>query len=865
MWRGGIGGRVAARRGRLVVAFWTVLAVVAVGAAVGFGAAERTPFAGFRQAGHWVFDRTVGAAFHLDGATKNVDAKVTGFPGGAGGLVVRGGTQGFVLRGGTLDVFDIPTLTVDTSIPVGITEEPVGLETPGGPYLVYRATGTAVRLGVPPTVIQLGGPVGEPVTTDDGSLWVWRTDTGAICRIRPGSAQLGCPGTAPAGHRGDLTVIGDRPAFVDTTARTVHPVRDDGLGPGVPLGAQVGADARPANADVGGRLPVLDGATLVLADVRSTAGPITVGLPAGEYAAPVAGEHSVAVLNRTAGTVQVFDAQGHPRGSAPVPGGGARAKLARGEDRRVYLDNAAGTHTLVVDRDGSVTTVPVNGADTPAAQRADPSPPKRSTAPGRPARTPAKPGKPPVQGPPAAPATVTALPGNGSARISWAAAVADPGVSGYTVSWQEGGGATGSVAVNGNQLTTTLTGLRNGGSYVASVTARNAEGTGPATASAPFSPSSEVPGAPGAPAPSVDAADGSVALSWAAADGQGHRIVRYDITATGSDGSSLAAGQSPGTQFTATGLTAGVAYTFTVAATNDLGIVGPSSPAGAAASPFLPPGAPRNLTADATDGAVTLSWDEPELGGGDLVNYVLGSGNVEQAVEGRSARVDGLTNGTTTEYRVRAVTQPRTGGGSSVNGPSATVSATPGRPAYADVTSVRSSGDRQLTVDLALHLFDSGPATCRLILNGAQRWSGACADTITVGGLDYGTTYDVYASLVNAYGTGGAGTHGSATTNPPPPPPPSITVGKGAPHQIPACNTPPCARVTVTLQHFPANAGVRITCVAGGPTGGTGDMYAYDVRTDGNGGSSSAQCVYGYPGQSVWARANGVESNHFRW
>src|SRR4051794_4699529 len=182
-----------AKRAHLVVGARTAVAVCLVGTVVVAGAAEKVPFDGFRQAGHWVFGQTVGAAFHIDGATKNVDAKVTNFAGGkAGGLAVQGDQHGFVLRAGTLDVFDIPTLTVDTSIPMGITEEPVALEVSGGPYLVYRATGTAVRLGVPPTVIQLGGTVADPVATDDGSLWVHRTDTGAICRIRSGADTPAC-------------------------------------------------------------------------------------------------------------------------------------------------------------------------------------------------------------------------------------------------------------------------------------------------------------------------------------------------------------------------------------------------------------------------------------------------------------------------------------------------------------------------------------------------------------------------------------------------------------------------------------------------------------------------------------------------
>jgi hypothetical protein len=168
-------------------------------------------------------------------------------------------------------------------------------------------------------------------------------------------------------------------------------------------------------------------------------------------------------------------------------------------------------------------------------------------------------------------------------------------------------------------------------------------------------------------------------------------------------------------------------------------------------------------------------------------------------------------------------------------------------------------------VHLNLVLYNSGPATCRLIFNGAQRWSGGCTDTVTVGGLDYNTDYDVYASLVNAYGTGPTGAHGSVHTNNPPPPPPAVAVGRGAPHTGTGCTSAACGYVTVTLSNFAANTRYTVTCVTSGPNGGTGDYFNYTVTTNGSGASTSNVCFYGYTGQSVWARVNGVESGHLTW
>ena len=146
-------------RSRVIVAAWTAVALAAIGTAIVLGSGTSAPFNGFRVAGHWVYDRTVGAVFHVDGGTKNVDAKVhpvSDNPGAAGTMTLQGPNAGFVVRPDGVVVFDTPTLRVGTTIPMAIGEEPVGLEIAGGPYLVYREAGTAVRLKVPPAVIQLG-------------------------------------------------------------------------------------------------------------------------------------------------------------------------------------------------------------------------------------------------------------------------------------------------------------------------------------------------------------------------------------------------------------------------------------------------------------------------------------------------------------------------------------------------------------------------------------------------------------------------------------------------------------------------------------------------------------------------------------
>ncbi|WP_323101230.1 glycoside hydrolase domain-containing protein, partial [Intrasporangium sp. YIM S08009] len=84
---------------------------------------------------------------------------------------------------------------------------------------------------------------------------------------------------------------------------------------------------------------------------------------------------------------------------------------------------------------------------------------------------------------PAAPGSVSAVPGDGQATVRWAAAT-DNGnpVTGYTVTASPGGAK---VSTNGSARSAVVTGLTNGTSYTFTVTATNAVGTGPASTRTP--------------------------------------------------------------------------------------------------------------------------------------------------------------------------------------------------------------------------------------------------------------------------------------------------------------------------------------------------------------------------------------------
>ena len=92
---------------------------------------------------------------------------------------------------------------------------------------------------------------------------------------------------------------------------------------------------------------------------------------------------------------------------------------------------------------------------------------------------------------PASPGSVAATPGDAQATVRWTAPSSDGGggIRGYTVTASP---AITPVTVAGSARSTVISGLRNDTPYVFSVVASNTAGTGPATSSAPVTPSARV-------------------------------------------------------------------------------------------------------------------------------------------------------------------------------------------------------------------------------------------------------------------------------------------------------------------------------------------------------------------------------------
>jgi hypothetical protein len=491
--------------------------LVAVTAAVS-AADDSAPGLRFAPGGHWFASPALDLVFHVNGSARTVDAQATVDGIEPGSQVVQGDTSGYVVGERRIVQFGKSSLSVEQTEITPNGERPVTVEAAGGPYLVYRETGTVVRLGESLATIPAGGALGDPVTTPDGTLWLHRPDGGVICKLARGADRISCPAAAPNGNAGALTVVRGRPVFVDTTANTLSAVTDAGLGRPTRIGVDAPPTARIAPVDVDGRVAVLDpdsqqmylvDATAVGTD-RDSAAPVTVDLPDGAYAPPTATRSSVVLLDRDRDTVRTYSAAGRPLREFRVPPDAGEPSLSRGEDERVYVDGTEGTHVLVVDHEGGVGQVPVPGGDraatspTPATSPTSPAAPPTSPPTGgeRGQVPPPSTGRPPSRengggettGPPALPASPPGMPPSLRASVrganvvvTWGAAAANgAAVSGYRVTWARvSGGGGGASTRPGGARSHTISGLTRGVAYQITVAAQNSAGRGsPATARA---------------------------------------------------------------------------------------------------------------------------------------------------------------------------------------------------------------------------------------------------------------------------------------------------------------------------------------------------------------------------------------------
>ncbi|HBH82197.1 MAG: hypothetical protein A2X05_03425 [Bacteroidetes bacterium GWE2_41_25] len=178
---------------------------------------------------------------------------------------------------------------------------------------------------------------------------------------------------------------------------------------------------------------------------------------------------------------------------------------------------------------------------------------------------------------PGAPIIGTASAGNAQATVTFTAPVSNGGsaITGYTVTSNPG-----SITASGSASPITVTGLTNGTAYTFTVTATNANGSGPASSASNSVTPSTVPGAPTIGTAIAGNAQATVTFTAPVSDG-GSVLTGYTVTSN--PGSITASGSA--SPITVTGLTNGTAYTFTVTAKNASG-TGPASLASNSVTPL---------------------------------------------------------------------------------------------------------------------------------------------------------------------------------------------------------------------------------------------------------------------------------------
>lgn len=768
------GGSTRSSAGRVGLIITTVLALLAVGSGVLVATGSLPPDLVFQQTGHWVYNKVANAAFHIDEGTQRVDAKVDIPEAPADPLMtLEGQTQGFVVARDKVIVFGKSTLTVDSTIPVEFTETPVGIETVGGPYLVYRETGSIVRLGVPPVTIQAGGRLDRPAYTDDGTLWVHRPDTGAICALRRDADRLDCALSTPPNVPGSLTVTTALPAFVSYPADAAEVIKQSDLAQPVGLGADLPDPALLSDRDGGGRLAAVypDTNRLVLTDSagvpdgRPGGAPVTVELGPGKFGAPWQCQNVVAVLDEATNRVLTYDVTGSRLASSDLPSG---SFLTRGSDCTLYVDSADGTSTHVVDSTTgqitSVDTVPTPdtvGPPPPGAVR--PVPP-RTLGGGSRFRPPVdggigSPEPVPTCGPERVPTNVRAelLSSGDSATVTWTAPTA---AAGKQVSYRVTGGGReeeppGSPAV----ITQVVPGQTL--TLVATIDGKDC------------SVSIKVPLPPPCPTPSgvrvelVDNVDAVV--SWNPVDGAG-KSVAYRVTGT----NGVAAVDSATTSATIPNLAVGIQYTFRVQAIVDGHPCPPSLPTNPPVMVLGAASAPTNLaiTGDChADRYCTVTWDPPaQLGGGVVAFY-----DVDAAQNGRELPGGNVIGATSTSFgatelscgplvvQVTVFTQPPNGsgqqapkqGGSAVTNSPVHANINCNEPDAAIASAQLSDGGSGNELIVAIRAPTNGAADCLLRVNTVERWRGTCTSgSMTIPVWDQSETYRVTLQATNFNGAG---------------------------------------------------------------------------------------------------------------
>jgi hypothetical protein len=368
---------------------------------------------------------------------------------------------------------------------------------------------------------------------------------------------------------------------------------------------------------------------------------------------------------------------------------------------------------------------------------------------------------------PTAPTGVTALPGDGSASVSWTAPTFGAPISKYTA-------AVGSHACTTLSATNcVINGLKNGKTYKVKVTATNSFGTSPASHAAKVEPG--LPLAP--PGVTTVGGNGKVTVSWSPAADNGSPISNYNVVAApGPRGCNASASDS----CVVSGLTNGTSYTFTVSATNAEG-TGAASPPSAPVTPAAVPGAPTGVTATAHNASASVSWTDPSSNGSAIESYTVTAidsttpGNGGQTVSGSGSplTVASLTDGDSYTFTVTATNGVGTGPAGTSN--AITPATVPDAPTGVSAAPDSNTDPGVLDVSFTPG-FDEGSTIMGYTVtitdqtnpsdpNNGLTVSGS-GSPITVSGLTSGDTYSFTVTATNGIGTSEPSSPSSGVVSP---------------------------------------------------------------------------------------------------
>jgi titin len=377
---------------------------------------------------------------------------------------------------------------------------------------------------------------------------------------------------------------------------------------------------------------------------------------------------------------------------------------------------------------------------------------------------------------PGAPTDVSGVRGNGQVTVSWTAPASNgSAITDYTVQYSTDGTNWTTFSDSASISTSsTVTGLVNGTAYTFRVKATN--GVGDSAASTP-SASVTPAAAPGAPTDvSGVRGNGQVTVSWTAPASNGSAITGYTVSASPQVGAVTKTCTSATTSCIVTGLTNGVAYTFTVKATNAVSDSVASNPS-ASVTPATVPGVPTNLEVLRGNAKITVSWVAPASNGGSAITgYTVQAYTAAgAAVAGKtcttattSCIVSGLTNATSYKFAVKATNAVNSSAFTALSAaiaPSAVTPTVPGAPTA--VTGVRGNG--QVTVSWTAPTSDGGATITSYTVSASPQVSGVtktCTSATTsciVTGLTNGVAYTFTVIATSDIGNSTPGSSAAVT------------------------------------------------------------------------------------------------------